>query len=120
MIIILLFLYIVILVGFETDLLSVNESAGSVELCVRIFTNPTLFPNHAEINFFLDLISTTGSASKTLLFWLHGFLICIDLLTRTQIPQISGRLLTPTILLWPSPLTPLLIDSVLKSTSLTI
>ena len=84
MIIILLSLYTVILVGFETDLLSVNESAGSVELCVRIFTNPTLFPNHTEINFFLDLISTTGSASKALLFWLHGFFICIDLLTHTD------------------------------------
>ena len=56
--------HVVILVGFEKDLLSANESDGSVELCVRIFTDPTLFPNHTEINFFLNLISTTGSASK--------------------------------------------------------
>ena len=56
--------HVVILVGFEKDLLSANESDGSVELCVQIFTNPTLFPNHMEINFFLNLISTTGSASK--------------------------------------------------------
>ena len=57
-------LYAVILVGFEMSLLSVNESAGLVELCVRIFTRPALFPNHTEINFSLSLISTPGSAGK--------------------------------------------------------
>ena len=58
-------MHTVILVGFETNFTSVDEGDGVSELCVRIFTEAALLPNHTEINFSLDLISMPGSAGKT-------------------------------------------------------
>ena len=63
-ILLIFFVSAVILAGFEMDFTSVNESVGSFELCVRIFNDPASLPNHTEINFSLELLSTSGSASK--------------------------------------------------------
>ena len=61
-----IFTYKGLIVGFETDseFTSINESIGSFELCVRIFTDAALLPTHTNFNFSLDLISVPGTAGK--------------------------------------------------------
>ena len=52
--------FTVILVGFEETFTSVNETAGSFELCVAIFTDTSLLP--ANFQFSLNLITIPGIA----------------------------------------------------------
>ena len=49
-----------ILVGFDGNFTSVNESVGSFELCVEIFTDPSLLPSSFDFN--LDLVTIPGTA----------------------------------------------------------
>ena len=51
-----------ILVGFDRGVSQVDEDMGSVELCVRIFTDPAFLPTHVSTNFSLNLVSIPGTA----------------------------------------------------------
>ena len=53
-----------LVVGFESEFTSVNESVGSFELCVRIFTEAVLLPTYTTFSFSLDLVSVPGTAGK--------------------------------------------------------
>ena len=55
-----------LIVGFEpnSEFTSVNESIGSFELCIRIFTDASLLPMYTNFTFSLDLISVPGTAGK--------------------------------------------------------
>ena len=55
-------IFAVILVGFERQFTSVREDSGSVELCVRIFTEEAFLPTYMQVNFVLDLVSISGTA----------------------------------------------------------
>ena len=41
-----------------------DEGVGSFELCVQIFNDPSFFPTHTNITFFLHLVSMPGTAGK--------------------------------------------------------
>ena len=60
-----IFNHAVLVVGFETDFTSVNESVGTFELCVRIFTEAALLPTYTNFSFSLDLVSISGSAGTS-------------------------------------------------------
>ena len=49
-----------ILVGFDRNFSSVNESVGSIELCVKIFTDASLLL--ASFDFSLSLVTIPGTA----------------------------------------------------------
>ena len=53
-----------ILVGFERNFTSIEEGVGLFELCIRIFSDSSSFPTHAETNFSLDLTSLAGTAGE--------------------------------------------------------
>ena len=57
------FHYTEVTVGFERTFTSVNESTGSFELCIRIFTDVTLL--NISFIFNLDLISVPITAGNT-------------------------------------------------------
>ena len=62
-----------LVVGFESNFISVPEDINLVELCVRIITSASLLPTHTEFNFSLNLISTPGSAGmNNLIASRHG------------------------------------------------
>ena len=50
-------------IGFERNFTSVDESVGTFELCVLIFTDENLLPD--SFSFSLDLFSTSVTAGKT-------------------------------------------------------
>lgn len=52
----------VLTVGFERILTSVVEDVGSLELCVRVFTEASFLPSHTNINFTLCVDSMEGTA----------------------------------------------------------
>ena len=104
-----------ILVGFERNFTSINESLGSFELCVEIFTDPLLLP--ASFDFSLNLITIPGTAGISYRSIKKGDNV-LTTLSSSQVLLTLVRLLPPTILLCPSPLIPLLIDSVSMSQSL--
>ena len=51
-----------ILVGFERNFTSVDESVGSFELCVRILNDPSSLPTYTDFSFSLDLQTEPGTA----------------------------------------------------------
>ena len=55
-------LFTVIIVGFERNFTSVDESIGSFELCVGIFTEVRFLP--AMFEFSLDLFTATNTAGS--------------------------------------------------------
>ena len=55
-------IFTVIFVGFDEIFTSVEESVGSFELCILIFTNNSLLPE--SFDFSLNLLSLTDTASK--------------------------------------------------------
>ena len=61
--VIIIFLIIDILVGFERNFTSINESVGSFKLCVEVFTDPLLLP--ASFDFSLNLITIPGTAGTS-------------------------------------------------------
>ena len=55
-------MHAVLVVGFESGFTRVNESIGSFELCVRIFTEVALLPTYINFSFSLNLVSMPGTA----------------------------------------------------------
>ena len=49
-------------VGFERELVAINEDTGSFQWCVRVFTNASFLPINAD--FSLGLLSVADSAGR--------------------------------------------------------